>query len=62
MQRDDDREETVRKRLTVYNDQTKPLIDFYQGLSQRNPAVRYHRIDGMSSVDSVKAAILAALA
>jgi adenylate kinase len=62
VQRDDDKEDTVRKRLTVYNDQTRPLIDFYQGLSSKDPSVHYHRIDGMGTVDGVKAAILAALA
>jgi adenylate kinase len=61
VQRDDDKEETVRKRLTVYNDQTRPLIDFYQGLSSKDPSVRYHRIDGMGTVDGVKAAILSSL-
>lgn len=61
VQRDDDKEDTVRKRLTVYNEQTRPLIDFYQGLSSKDSSVHYHRIDGMGTVDGVKAAILSAL-
>jgi adenylate kinase len=61
VQRDDDREETVRKRLTVYNDQTKPLIDFYESLSARDASVHYHRINGMGTVDGVKGEILKSL-
>lgn len=61
VQRDDDKEETVRKRLTVYNDQTKPLIAFYSKLAEQGKGTHYHRIDGMGSVDGVKKEILAAL-
>lgn len=61
VQRDDDKEDTVRKRLTVYNDQTKPLIAFYSELAQQGKGTRYHRIDGMGSVDGVKKEILSAL-
>lgn len=61
IQRDDDKEETVRKRLTVYNDQTKPLIDFYSKLAAQGTGTHYHRIDGMGTVDGVKGEILAAL-
>ena len=35
VQRDDDQEETVRKRLEVYQAQTRPLVDFYQDLADR---------------------------
>ncbi len=61
VQRDDDKEDTVRKRLTVYNDQTKPLIAFYSELAQQGKGTHYHRIDGMGSVDGVKKEILSAL-
>jgi adenylate kinase len=61
VQRDDDKEETVRKRLTVYNDQTKPLIAFYSKLAEQGKGTHYHRIDGMGSVDGVKKEILTAL-
>jgi len=55
--RDDDREETVRKRLEVYRAQTRPLVDYYQ----RQATARYHKISGMGSVDEVTRRALAAL-
>ena len=58
IQRDDDAEDTVRHRLTVYEEQTRPLVDFYQQLS--GPS--YHRINGMNSVEGVTAAISESLA
>jgi adenylate kinase len=57
VQRDDDREETVRKRLEVYRAQTRPLVDYYQAL----PTVKYRRISGLGSVDEVTARVFAAL-
>jgi adenylate kinase len=57
VQRDDDREETVRKRLEVYRGQTRPLVDYYKAL----PAVKYRRISGLGSVDEVSARAFAAL-
>ena len=53
MQRDDDQEVTVRKRLSVYQQQTRPLVDFYRELD----GPRYHRIDGVGSVEDISAAI-----
>ena len=58
VQRVDDEEATVRKRLGVYHDQTAPLVDFYQKL---DGDTRYSRIEGVGSVDSIKAHVLAAL-
>ncbi len=58
IQRADDNEETVRHRLGVYHDQTAPLVDFYQ---QIEGATRYSRIQGVGSVDDIKANVLAAL-
>jgi adenylate kinase len=55
--RDDDREETVRKRLEVYRAQTRPLVDFYQRLM----AAKYRRISGTGSVEEVRQRVLAAL-
>jgi len=49
IQRDDDREETVRKRLAVYHEQTQPLVDFYKTLE--GPA--HHSIAGVGSVDDI---------
>lgn len=62
VQRDDDKEETVRKRLEVYHAQTAPLVHFYQALaSSGKAATRYSRVDGVGSVDSITSAITAAL-
>lgn len=63
IQRDDDREETVRKRLEVYHRQTAPLIDYYSHSGQPGDpgAPIYVRVDGIGDVDEVKQRILAAL-
>lgn len=60
IQRDDDKLETVQKRLKVYHEQTKVLVDFYSQFTGEN-APKYIKIDGTQSVDSVKDEILAAL-
>lgn len=51
-QRDDDREETVRKRLSVYHEQTKPLVGYYREKADQG-AVRFASIDGIGSVDAI---------
>ena len=61
VQRDDDKEETVRNRLAVYHEQTKPLIDHYSEAAAATPAMDYIRVDGVGAVDSIKDAILSAL-
>ncbi|WP_422489996.1 adenylate kinase [Endozoicomonas sp. ALE010] len=58
VQRADDEEETVRKRLGVYHDQTAPLVEFYQ---QVGGDTRYSRIEGVGSVDEIKQQVLDAL-
>lgn len=60
IQRDDDKEDIVRTRLQVYQDQTRPLVDFYRNLSGSN-APAYHCIAGVGSVDTIKDAIFAHL-
>ena len=62
-QRDDDKEETVRKRLDVYHRQTEPLVEYYArwAASGDKRAPRYSRIDGIGSVDEVRDRIFAAL-
>ena len=60
VQRDDDTEETVRKRLEIYYSQTSPLIHFYQDMSG-DDAPGYHRIEGVGSVDDIRDAVFAAL-
>jgi len=64
VQRDDDKEETVKKRITTYHAQTKPLVEYYSRWSQSGDAraPRYARIDGNGSVDEIRGRLLAALA
>jgi adenylate kinase len=64
VQREDDKEETVRKRLEVYQAQTRPLVDYYSAWAATGDAVapRYRRISGTGSVDEITARALAALA
>lgn len=63
VQREDDREETVKMRLEVYRNQTRPLIDYYRGWATEGGAraPRYHRISGLGSVEAIRARALAAL-
>ena len=63
IQRDDDKEETVRKRLDVYHDQTEPLIDYYKGWESSGDAgaPKYIRIEGVGKVDEIKNNIYSAL-
>lgn len=60
MQRVDDKEETVRKRLQVYHDQTKPLVNYYSTM-QGAAAPTYHRIEGTGAVDAVRDRVFASL-
>jgi adenylate kinase len=66
IQREDDKEETVRRRLSVYLTQTKPLTDYYanwvaHGSKNILPAPKYRRINGQGTVDAVRDRIFAAL-
>lgn len=64
IQRDDDKEETVRARLRVYHEQTKPLIDYYTAWAASNDpaAPKVRRVEGVGPVEEVTARVLAALA
>jgi adenylate kinase len=64
IQRVDDLEETVKKRLEVYQRQTRPLVDYYQrwAASGEPGAPAYRRISGLGSVEEISARALAALA
>ena len=64
IQRDDDREETVKNRLDVYQRQTRPLVAYYEqwGVSGDAAAPRYRRISGTGSVDEIRDRALSALA
>ena len=63
IQRDDDREETVRKRLDVYHKQTAQLVDFYSRLGQAGDpgAPKCVRVDGIGAVDAIRDRIFQAL-
>ncbi len=61
MQRDDDKEETVRKRLEVYHQQTKPLVDFYSAKAEQG-TLKFASITGVGSVEEITAKVFAALA
>ena len=50
--RPDDQEQTVRKRLAVYHEQTEPLVEYYQSLAKETDT-EYHRIDGTQPVEAV---------
>lgn len=63
VQREDDKEETVRKRLDVYSAQTRPLVDYYASWARQDPATapKYRAISGIGSVDEITQRALAAL-
>lgn len=63
VQREDDREDTVRKRLSVYHDQTEPLVNYYQDWYAADPeaAPTYHRIAGIGDMSDIRRRILGAL-
>ena len=63
VQRPDDAEDTVRKRLDVYSQQTRPLVDYYATWAKADPASapRYRAISGVGSVDDITQRALAAL-
>lgn len=64
IQRDDDKEDTVKKRLEVYSAQTRPLVDYYGNWAQAEPAAapQYRAISGTGSVEEITQRALAALA
>ena len=63
IQRDDDQEDTVRERLSVYHDQTEPLIEYYSSWANAggDDAPGYVRINGIGKVDEIRDAIFAGL-
>jgi adenylate kinase len=64
VQRDDDKEETVKKRLDVYSAQTRPLVDYYANWAKADPlaAPKYRAISGTGSVTEITARAFEALA
>jgi len=63
VQRDDDREETVRNRLAVYREQTRPLVDYYESwAASGDPAApAYRRISGLGSVEEIRDSVIEAI-
>lgn len=63
VQRKDDLEETVRNRLGIYHRQTEPLVDYYMAWQKTGDkkAPRYHRVDGIGTVEQVRDRIFAEL-
>jgi len=63
IQRDDDKEETVRRRLEVYRQQTRPLVDYYAKWAAQGDAraPKYRKISGMGSVAEIRDRVFAAL-
>lgn len=62
IQRDDDKEETVMKRLEVYHSQTKPLVDYYSNWAKnKEKAPKYVRVAGIGKVEEIKQQVLDAL-
>ncbi|AQQ68019.1 adenylate kinase [Microbulbifer agarilyticus] len=63
VQRADDTEETVRNRLSVYHEQTEPLVGFYRELAQRAPetAPKYSKVEGVGSMDDIREKVIEAL-
>ena len=64
VQRPDDQEETVKKRLDVYSAQTRPLVAYYSQWAQKEPqsAPKYRAISGMGEVEAITARVMGALA
>ena len=63
VQREDDKEESVKKRLDIYHEQTEPLIEYYGAYSKSGEASspKYVKIEGVGSVDDIKTKVLSAL-
>jgi len=63
IQRDDDKEDTVKKRLQVYSDQTRPLVAYYENWAKAQPAAapQYRTVNGTGTVDEIRARVFKAL-
>jgi len=63
IQREDDREETIRKRLEIYQQQTRPLVEYYSQWAAQGDAraPRYRKVSGIGAVEDIRKRILAAL-
>jgi len=61
IQREDDKEDTVRNRLAVYHEQTKPLVNFYTERANNGDAAKVIKVNGVAAVDKIKEEIISAL-
>ena len=63
IQRDDDQEDTIRRRLAVYEEQTRPLVDYYSDWAEKDSAAapQYVSVAGVGSVEAIRDAIFAGL-
>jgi adenylate kinase len=61
IQRDDDSEATVRERLRVYHEQTKPLVGFYKKMAESTSELKFNHVDGIGDVAEVADRIRGAL-
>lgn len=61
VQREDDQEETIRKRLQVYHEQTEPLVGFYSQAAENGASVKVVKVDGIAKVESIRDSIAALL-
>jgi adenylate kinase len=62
IQRADDSEETVRKRLGIYHDQTKPLVAFYKQFEVKNSSTKYLHVAGVGSLEEITSKVMESLA
>ena len=61
IQRDDDKEATIRKRLEVYHAQTEPLVDFYRKLAAKDSATRFATVSGVGDIAAIRQSLKDAL-
>ena len=61
IQREGDKEDTIRKRLAVYHEQTEPLVNFYGQRAQSGDSVRVIKVNGEASVDAIREEVLSVL-
>lgn len=57
VQREDDQEETIRKRLQVYHEQTEPLVGFYTAAASSGASVSVVKVNGLAPVDEIRSQI-----
>ncbi len=61
VQRDDDREETIKNRLRVYHEKTEPLVTYYREMAKKNGGLRYLRISGIGAIEEISRRIIEAM-